>query len=234
MKANFPYASANWKVQFNKPRINDQIDWEFNGQKGGIENLGGKQPVGLIYRKDFAERFFADYIEEQVLNPRAISGTVFIFVIQSTLVNDDGGFHSSYQASNGFTYFYICTSWFNPKNYPPQYSPDIYYLSHEIADWAFNYETKNDSPTWTCPTFKGSLSENHCLDKFEVADVLKCGNGVAPAGKKYYSSAFDDYGYSIQSVALWQWFTGNSSVTGCNGAYSFPDTSLLTTPAQSC
>ena len=114
------------------------------------------------------------------------------------------------------------SSWFTPGFLPANYD-DVEVLSHEIA------ETFNDpfdvsdgihglTPWW--------LSSNGvCEDDSEVGDV------VENLPNADYTTTMNGYTYHLQNVALMQWFDTGQPSDALGGAYSYPDASVLTSPA---
>jgi hypothetical protein len=115
------------------------------------------------------------------------------------------------------------SSWFTQTGFlPPNYG-DVEVLSHEMA------ETFNDpfdvadgihglTPWW--------LSANGvCEDDMEVGDVIE---NLPDADS---TVTMNGYTYHIQNVALRQWFDTGQPSDALGGAYSYPDTTVLTSPA---
>jgi hypothetical protein len=236
MKANFPDAHKDWNLRLHHPRIDEQIDLDVPYSDGDVYTYDKDIKFGIVKNEGPMYELMINYLESQVQQKKAAAGTLFIFVTKNANTMTAAGYHSYYQAKNGQVYYFMWTSWYDPKIYGEEYFfPDTFTLSHEVAEWAFDYNLVNDSPNWKCPSYKGSNDYGYCVGDlygFENGDVLNCGNGAVPARKRYVTT--NGYPYPIQTVALWQWFTGDPSITGHNGAYSFPDPTFLTSPAEFC
>jgi hypothetical protein len=74
------------------------------------------------------------------------------------------------------------------------------------------------TPWWLSPN-------GNCQNTMEVGDVIEnLPNGV-------YSVALNGFTYHPQNEALMQWFDTGQPSDALDGAFSYPDTSVLTSPA---
>jgi len=136
------------------------------------------------------------------------------------------GFHSyDLQAgdhTNGFRerrYVMNYSSWIQPGIFSG--FSDVTALSHEIAE-AFNDPFVNNvTPWWLDPT--GLI----CQNDLEDADVLEALDDPT------YPMTLNGFTYHPQTVALLQWFAGQSPSSAYHGAYSFPGLNVLTSPSLS-
>jgi hypothetical protein len=99
---------------------------------------------------------------------------------------------------------------------------DITPLSHEISEWMNNPFGNNVVPAWQPLAGSGG-----CQTTIETADPLAA---LPNAG---YPVIIDGYVYHPQSQVLLSWFTRDPS-NSLDGAFSFPDQSLVTRAAQPC
>lgn len=136
------------------------------------------------------------------------------------------GFHSyDLQAgdhTNGFRerrYVMNYASWIQPGIFIG--FSDITALSHEVAE-AFNDPFVNNiTPWWLDPT------EQICQNDLEDGDVLEALDDPT------YPMTLNGFTYHPQTVALLQWFAGQSPSSAYHGAYSFPGLNVLTSPSVS-
>lgn len=142
------------------------------------------------------------------------------------------GFHTfDYEpgdASNGNRqrdYVLTVSSWLDESLYGPILA-DASTLTHEIAE-AYNdpfvaADNVHDvTPWWTDPT--GSI----CQDNLEVGDVIEfLPNQIFPI-------TINGMTYHNQTEALIQWFKGTTPSDAIDGAFSYPDTTVLTKPLVS-
>jgi hypothetical protein len=141
------------------------------------------------------------------------------------------GFHSIDEepdAKGNLTKFYTMAfaSWISPGIFSGGFG-DITALSHELAE-AFDDPfvsfdgVHNQTQWWQAPA-----PFDLCQNNLEVGDVIEgLDNATFPV-------TIDGFTYHPQNEALLQWFAGQSPSSAFHGAYSFPDTTVLTTPAGS-
>ena len=136
------------------------------------------------------------------------------------------GFHNSFHSngSNGEqkVQTWIWVSWTDPNMiYPQQDIRDVGGLSHEIAEWLNDPYGNNPVPPWQNPgntqIGQGNLEVGDPLEFFVPNSVPVVINGVT---------------YHPVNVSLLPWFARQYPSSAYQGAYSFPDTTMLTTYSQ--
>jgi hypothetical protein len=78
----------------------------------------------------------------------------------------------------------------------------------------------NATPSWLFPG-----SATHCQSNLETGDPVEV---FANAG---FPVTIDGFTYHPQTEALLQWFSRKGPSDAIDGAYSFPDETILTTPS---
>ena len=101
---------------------------------------------------------------------------------------------------------------------------DVLGLSHEIMEWMDDPFITNVVPPWQIPDGSGS-----CGDR-----LLEVGDPIEVLPDPSYPVLFDGYTYHPQNIALLPWFSREKPSKAIDGAYSFPNESLLTSPSQPC
>ena len=136
------------------------------------------------------------------------------------------GFHSyDLQAgdqSNGFRerrYVLNYSSWITPGLFSG--FSDVTALSHEVTETFDDPFVNNLTPWWLDPTHQ------ICQNNLEDGDVLEA--LAAPT----FPITLNGFTYHPQTVALLQWFAGQSPSSAFHGAYSYPGLNTLTTPSVS-
>lgn len=131
-------------------------------------------------------------------------------------------------ASNGNrqrAYVLTVSSWLDESLFGPIFA-DASTLTHEIAE-AYNdpfvaADNVHDiTPWWTDPT--GSI----CQDILETGDVIE----FLP--NQIFTIALNGMTYHNQTEALIQWFKGVTPSDAIDGAFSYPDTTVLSKPLVS-
>jgi hypothetical protein len=118
----------------------------------------------------------------------------------------------------------IFASWISPGLFGAGIE-DVTGLSHEISEAINNPFVINSVPAWEFPGFPGICGG----DMLEVADPIEALNHQSfPV-----TTGDDDRGFTYhpQIMAMRQWFEDAVPSDAIGGAYSFPDTTALTTPA---
>jgi hypothetical protein len=136
------------------------------------------------------------------------------------------GFHSYDQepggAANGWRerrYVMNYSSWVSPGLFGSAFT-DITALSHELSETFNDPFVNNTTPIWLSPN-------GNCQNNLETGDVIEgLPNSVFPI-------TLNGFTYHPQNEALLPWFAGVSHSPAIHGAYSYPDITVLTTPATS-
>lgn len=110
------------------------------------------------------------------------------------------------------------SSWISPGLFGSSFV-DVTALGHEIAEsfndpFVVSDNKHNLTPWWLSPN-------GNCQDDLEVGDVIE---GLPHAS---YPITMNGMTYHPQNVALLQWFEFQSPSTAIDGAYSYPDESVL-------
>ena len=114
------------------------------------------------------------------------------------------------------------SSWISPGLFKGGLQ-DVTALSHEMAETFADPFVVSDgihglTPWWLSPN-------GNCQNDMEVGDVIE----NLPDG--LYSVALNGFTYHPQNVALMQWFDTGQPSDALDGAFSYPNTSVLPSPA---
>jgi hypothetical protein len=135
------------------------------------------------------------------------------------------GFHTSFDtgemAQVRFIQTFIWASWVDQGILGPGLA-DVTPMSHEISEWMNNPFGSNAVPAWQVPNSTG------CQSNLETGDPLAL---MPNAG---YPVLIDGFTYHPQNQVLMQWFQRGASSDAYEGAFSFPDQSIMTAPSQAC
>jgi hypothetical protein len=133
------------------------------------------------------------------------------------------GFHSydvePGDKSNGFQerrYIMNYSSWVTAGLFGDSFT-DITPLSHEMAETFNDPFGGNPTPWWLAPN-------GVCQNNLETGDVIE---GLSNAT---FPITLNGFTYHPQNEALLQWFAGLTNSNAIHKAYSYPDTTVLTTP----
>lgn len=135
------------------------------------------------------------------------------------------GFHTSFDmgqlAQLKYVQTFIWATWVDQGIFG-QNLADVTPMSHEISEWANNPFGSNLVPSWQVP------NSNICQSNLETGDPLAT---MPNAG---YPVEIEGFTYHPQSEVMMQWFQRNSTSDAFEGAFSFPDQTLVTSPSQAC
>jgi hypothetical protein len=114
------------------------------------------------------------------------------------------------------------SSWITPGLFQGAVQ-DVTALSHEMSETFADPFVVSDgvhglTPWWLAPN-------GNCQDDMEVGDVIE----NLPKG--VYPATLNGFTYHPQNEALMQWFDTGQPSNALDGAFSYPDTSVLTSPA---
>jgi hypothetical protein len=116
---------------------------------------------------------------------------------------------------------FIWASWMDPGILGTSVA-DVTAMSHEISEWMNNPFGGNLVPAWQVPGGTG------CQNNLETADPLAA---MPNAG---FPVPIDGFTYHPHNQVMLQWFQRGPSSDAIEGAFSFPDTTLVTGPSQPC
>jgi hypothetical protein len=135
------------------------------------------------------------------------------------------GFHTSFDVGEmtqvRFIQTFIWASWVDPGILGSSLA-DVTPMSHEISEWMNNPFGSNAVPAWQVPNSTG------CQSNLETGDPLAL---MPNAG---YPVLIDGFTYHPQNQVLMQWFQRGTTSDSFEGAFSFPDQSIMTASSQAC
>jgi hypothetical protein len=124
--------------------------------------------------------------------------------------------------TNGFRerrYVVNYSSWISPGLFGDAFT-DITALSHEVAETFNDPFVNNATPWWLAPN-------GVCQDNLETGDVIE---GLPHAT---FPITMNGFTYHPQNEALVQWFASETPSSAISDAYSYPDTTVLTSASVS-
>jgi hypothetical protein len=161
----------------------------------------------------------------------------FLFDLNTNNPNTPGdccvlGFHT-YFLDDGFPESRWITqyaSWISPGLFGAGFE-DVTALSHELAESFGNPFVSNSTPNWQFPGEPANAKV--CQANLEEGDPIEVLPNATAAievkqGKKF------DFIYHPQNIPLLQWFEMGTTSSAIDGAFSFPDETVLTHSAVPC
>ena len=123
-------------------------------------------------------------------------------------------------------WIYSFVSWMSPGTFPPGFQ-DVTALSHETSEALNDPFGNNIVPTWQFPGMPGACQAN--LETGDPVEVLP--NATVPIMIRERNQVFT---FHPQTEALLQWFEIGNPSNAIGGAFSYPNTTALTTTATPC
>jgi hypothetical protein len=224
--------STNWHVLLGTPTIYPTVTIDVPANLG--ESVLAPQ-VGLLVGAVNSDTWFNARLVNVInsLHLSARSLPIFLLRDAGTLFKGGqcciAGEHVAAKSLNGNgqqqVQTYLWASWGDPGSLPPVQPflgvQDVFVLSHEVSEWLNDPFVNNLVPPW--PFALGGCQGN-----------LETGDAVEYNPSHDYPLTLDGFTYNLQNEALLPWFARQNPSTAIGGVYSYPDTSVLTSPAPAC
>jgi hypothetical protein len=222
-------AAKDWHTVLSKPEVLKPLTIDV---PRGLAKVYRNRSTGVTYAI-VDTNFFISHLNTilQLENLRpdtlAIALTSNIFLAPQSDIKKCCvlGFHTSFDmgelAQVKFVQTFIWASWVD-QGILGNSLADVTPMSHEISEWMNNPFGGNLVPAWLVP------NSNGCQNNLETGDPLAL---MPNAG---YPVLIDGFTYHPQNQVMMQWFQRGASSDAFEGAFSFPDQSLMTAPSQAC
>jgi hypothetical protein len=239
------FGDAVQRAEFWRSVSTSSVNWhtliESTGNPYGTQVIHVPQNQAALFRGSVSGQlialmnisWFSDRLHE-VINKLHIPPTTLpiiltydTFMYQHTLDNCCVlGYHGATSSLNGngnqALQTYVFAAWTDPNIFPPGWA-DVLPLSHEISEWINDPFINNLVPPWQFPGIPGSCQGN-----------LETGDPMEVVDHPDFPVTINGFTYHPQTEAILQWFSRESPSSAIDGAYSYPDTSKLTSPSLPC
>jgi len=220
-------SGTDWHVLIDEPEMLKPVVLEVPGFAANIFEVPGGTPFAaiddefwqfqldtILQLADVETREFAIILtQDMVIAPKANPNLSFAL-----------GFHEATPVSFNNNVLKVQTftwgSWISPTALGGAFS-DILPLSHETSEFLNDPFLFNPVPLFQIP----GAPAGTCQGNLEVGDPL--------AGSPFPVTT-DGFPFTVQNVALLQWFERKVPSDAIGGAYSYPDTTVLTSPPPVC
>lgn len=180
-----------------------------------------------------SDSWFSDRLNQVISNLHIPPTTLPIVLTYNTFlyihsVNNCcvAGYHGATASRNGNgsqqVQTYIYAGWGDPGIFLNPSFQDVLALSHEVSEWMNDPFVNNPTPPWQFANGAG------CQANLETGDPLEVLNNAA------FPITMNGFVYHPQTEALLPWFSRETPSSAISGAYTYPDTSLVTVPSQPC
>ncbi len=225
----FNVMKPDWHTLIQKPRMLQPVQIEVPFGLSFVFQAGPSGPIFALIDEGFFVsqlntiiQFEAFRVDELAL---VLTRNAFLYQNGSPSNCCVIGFHTAFEtAVHGNRHdvqTFATASWIDAGIFADPGRADVNALSHEITEWMNDPFVNNSTPPWQV-VFS---NPPQCQSNLETGDPLEF----------FPSNAFpvtiDGFTYHPQTEALLQWFTRQAPSTAFQGAFSYPDTTLLTAPS---
>jgi len=134
------------------------------------------------------------------------------------------GYHSAYLNNGVFQSYSV-----NAYDTSGGFGGDVSVMSHEVAEWMDDPTTSNPTPAWGQEGQVFSTGTPSCSSVLEVGDPLSPGFST-PTNP--FAVNLNGNSYTLQELAFYSWYFGQSPSLGAGGGYS--DNGTFTGFAKPC
>ncbi len=223
----FNVMKPDWHTVITKPRILQSVDVEVPFGLAFVFQAGTGGPIFAL----IDHGFFVSQLNTILQFEPFQVGDLAIVLTRNALFYQDGdpgnccvlGFHTAFDlGAHGNRHdvqTFVTASWMDAGIYGDPGRADVNFLSHEIAEWMNDPFVNNVVPPWQTPLSTTCQSILEPSDPFEFFPT------------NAFPVTLDGFTYHPQVQALLQWFEREVPSTAFQGAYSYPDTTMLTAPS---
>lgn len=215
-----------WHVYLKQPKVLPTLDLTFTLENGTLYQLPSGSFIG-----QFNDDVFFSALQRYLYNTDILAGTLIIFISYDVFGEGFAGFNDFY-VNRQKMYNYVAGTWADPTIFLNHQGSDISILAHTLAEWTNNPLGNNIVPAWRNPP-----TDNDAI--CSQSSSLAVGDPILHHGfphdiTPYYSMNFNNFDYTLQNVVHWEWFTGRSQSSACNGWFVFPNGNSYQQTGQFC
>jgi hypothetical protein len=217
----FNVARPSWHTTLKPPRMLKSVTI--------LVPIGQSQMFDVTGNGDLVAFVNGDFLYSQlqtILQLENIRTQELVMLVSGNVFGDSFlGFHDAIDAgsaTNPAIQTYLYTSWLNENLFGPIFA-DATTLTHEVSEWVSDPFINNVVPDYVIPNSGG-----FCSNLLEVGDPIEfLDNQMAPV-------TVNGHIYHTQVETLLPWFSREVPSSAFEGAYSYPDTSVLLAPSDPC
>jgi hypothetical protein len=224
-------AKADWHTLLNAQPTNSlTMNVPYGEWEAGV-NVGacGGCDFALVDYNTFGN-LFGDIVNQAINAGYDTTKDIATYAFPNTYLFDPSfgccvlGYHTYFfnDLSNGTEQRYVLnySSWISPGLFGGGFQ-DVTANSHELAETFADPFVVSDGVHGLTPFWN---SAGECQDVMEVGDVIEVLNNAT------YPVTMNSFTYHPQNEALMQWFNSDGNSNALDGAYSYPDETVLTSP----
>jgi chitinase len=222
-------ANQNWHTLLGKPQLLQPVRIDV---PRGMAKVFHNRSTGVTYAI-IDTSFFVSHLNTIIQLENLRADALAIALTSNVLLAPQSdvkrccvlGFHTSFDVGEltqvKFVQTFIWASWMDAGILGTSVA-DVTAMSHEISEWMNNPFGGNLVPAWQVPGGTG------CQNNLETADPLAA---MPNAG---FPVSIDGFTYHPHNQVMLQWFERGTTSDAVDGAFSFPDQTLVTSPSQPC
>jgi len=216
----FNVAERDWHTTLERPRILTPVTIEVPVGQAQVFDIGNGQFVGIV-NFDFLFSQLNTILQLEPIKTDELA----ILVSHNVFADAALGFHDAFEVQQGGRsgiQTYTWTSWLDLEAFGPIFA-DATTITHEISEWIADPFINNATPGWILPESGG-----FCQDNLEVGDPIEL------LDTQMFPVTINGHVYHTQNETMLSWFTRDVPSKAFGGGYSYPDTTVLTTPSEPC
>jgi len=226
----FRVMAQDWHTLLDAPSVSQTVNIEVPRGSATVYRMRSSGAIFAVVDEGFFISQLNTIIQFEELDvtalPIAVTPNIFLAPKADIRRCCVLGFHTSFDAGESenqqLVQTFVWASWIDPGIFGGTVA-DVTAISHEISEWVNDPFSRNLVPAWQFPN-----SGTACQNDLETGDPM---SAFPHAG---FPVNIDGVTYHPQNETLLQWFQRKTPSDAIDGAYSFPDETLLTSPAQSC
>jgi hypothetical protein len=225
----FHVMDPDWHTMLNRPRLLTPLTIEVPRGSATLFRSRTTGAVIAVVDTGFFVSQLNSIIQLEGLDPESLPIALTSNVLLAPGANVQKccivGFHTAFEAGERdqapVVQTFVWGSWVDAGVLGPDFA-DVTAVSHEISEWMNDPFGANLVPAWKFPT------STACQNNLQTGDPLV---QLSHAG---FPVTIDGFTYHPQNQALIQWFSRETPSTAIDGAYSYPNETVLTSPSQAC
>jgi chitinase len=227
--------ARDWHTRLGQPRVTSPLQITIPSANGYVLNSKKTGHSLAIVDLDFVQKELFKGLAKTEAKPDelviALTENVEFYELGDATVCCTWGAHGAEaDASSKVLQPFVLSTYLDP-DVVPGYS-DIQPITQQIAAWMndpLHGQQENTFPAWQRPVAKGGCGGRGIGTHYRFALPT---DGVSGSNSTVMKAETGEY--HLENVALLPWYTQTANPDTFQGAYSFPDTSLLKSPAEPC
>jgi hypothetical protein len=216
----FNIAERDWHTTLEKPRMLIPVTIEVPVGQAQVFDEGNGNMVGIV-NFDFLFSQLQTILQLEDIKTDELP----ILVSHNVFADAALGFHDAFEVQQGNRsgiQTYTWTSWLDVEAFGPLFA-DATTITHEVSEWIADPFINNVTPEWLLPE-SGGFCDN----------VLEVGDPIEFLDTQMFPITLHNHVYHTQNETMISWFSRDVPSKAFNGGYSYPDTTVLSSPSMPC